>query len=147
MDIGNRLKIFYESEGLTGRKFALIVEKTPQMINSYVNGKGLPDCKTLIAIKDKFPNLNLDWLISGNGEMLIVHVQLFEQEKFESEQKQLEQEQIIEKLTLQVQQLEKQMKLLTKKIFGHSTPVSVNPTNLSSNLGKTNHQNWRLASA
>ena len=40
-------------------------------IFKYINGKAEPGLQVLIKIKTVFPEVNLNWLIAGNGEMYV----------------------------------------------------------------------------
>lgn len=70
MNFGFRLKAFYKSLNLSNQEFAKILKKRPAHISSYVNERGYPDFNTLILIKENFPELSMDWLLTGEGEML-----------------------------------------------------------------------------
>lgn len=40
-------------------------------ISKLVRGIGSPSYETLSKIKETYPELNMDWLISGEGEMIL----------------------------------------------------------------------------
>lgn len=67
MNVKNRIKDFIKTENLTIIEF----EKSLNVANGYVNSisksMGIDKMATII---EKYPNLNMDWLITGNGEML-----------------------------------------------------------------------------
>jgi transcriptional regulator with XRE-family HTH domain len=67
MDITERLKEFIVSKGLSTRQF----EKTAGLSNGTVSK--ITDSvreSTLVRISKSFPDLNTDWLMTGEGEML-----------------------------------------------------------------------------
>lgn len=62
-----RLRVFIKSQHLTIKEF----ENRCGLSNGYVNGiQRTIGADKLEAIVRLFPNLNKDWLLSGNGEML-----------------------------------------------------------------------------
>ncbi|MFX1668501.1 hypothetical protein JZ968_10090 [Riemerella anatipestifer] len=67
MSVKNRLKTFIKSQGTTISSF----EKGINVSNGYVNSisKGIGG-EVLLNILEKSPELNIDWLLTGKGEML-----------------------------------------------------------------------------
>lgn len=67
MKVKERLKKFIKSQGLTISSF----EKSINVSNGYVNSisKGIGG-EILLTILEKSPNLNMNWLLTGEGEML-----------------------------------------------------------------------------
>ena len=67
MDIKNRIKQFCKYSGISNSEF----ERKCGLSNGYINSisKGIGTEK-LQAILDCFSNLNRDWLLYGEGEML-----------------------------------------------------------------------------
>jgi len=67
MAVRDRIKEFIKSENITISDF----EKQMNVANGYVNSisKGIGTDKIEIIL-EKYPNLNLEWLITGNGKML-----------------------------------------------------------------------------
>lgn len=68
MSVKIRLKEVIKHHGLTVKSF----EKSIDVSNGYVNSitKNIGFDKLILLI-DKFPNLNIKWLISGKGEMFL----------------------------------------------------------------------------
>ncbi|MCF2875404.1 MULTISPECIES: hypothetical protein [unclassified Tenacibaculum] len=68
MSLKNRLKVLIKHHKLSIKSF----EKSIDVSNGYVNSitKSIGFDK-MILLLDKFPNLNITWLISGKGEMLL----------------------------------------------------------------------------
>lgn len=66
---GLRLKKYYTEKGLKGKDFAESINKTGSMLSQYVNETTNPDLKTISKIKDVYEDLNLNWLVSGKGQM------------------------------------------------------------------------------
>lgn len=67
MSVKKRLKEFIRSQGFTISSF----EKDINVSNGYVNSisKGIGG-EILLSILEKSPNLNINWLLTGEGEML-----------------------------------------------------------------------------
>jgi transcriptional regulator with XRE-family HTH domain len=72
-NINNRLKFFITTHfGGSVRQFALSLDKVdPGVLSNIVGGRlNKPSSDLLVKLKKKYPELNLDWLISGEGEMI-----------------------------------------------------------------------------
>lgn len=67
MSVKNRLKEFIKNQKLTISAF----EKSINVSNGYVNSisKGIGG-EVLMSILEKSPNLNINWLLTGIGDML-----------------------------------------------------------------------------
>lgn len=68
-DIINRLKIFFDTTGLTLPHIAIKVGLTQRMLTNIFNGQGKLDITILLSITTGFPHLNMNWILSGDGEM------------------------------------------------------------------------------
>ena len=66
MDIKDRLLYFLKLQGIKRVDFS---QKTG-LSNSFLDKKGGISSVNLEAISESFPILNLDWLVTGKGEML-----------------------------------------------------------------------------
>ncbi len=68
--INERLQSLIDAEGLTVNGFAteLGYERSDKIYN-IVKGKTKPSYEILQEITNKFVSVNIEWLISGNGEM------------------------------------------------------------------------------
>ncbi len=66
----SRLTQFANAVSTTKAEFAGMIEMSPQMLHKYINGERLP----LPQILNKIHRLgcNLNWLLNGEGEMMIV---------------------------------------------------------------------------
>ena len=74
--IGKELKELLLEENIKIVDFAKIIGINQKTLSNYSNNVSDPDVKTLRVIKQNYyektgKNINLDWLISGQGEMLI----------------------------------------------------------------------------
>ena len=52
-------------------ELAKICNFTHSSARNYMNGKSEPSFENLLAIKKNFENINLNWLVSGEGSMLL----------------------------------------------------------------------------
>lgn len=68
--IGIRFKELISFLGKTNNSFAISIGKTSTTINNIVEGKSEPGYKLLEAIFKVYPQINPDWLINGNGEII-----------------------------------------------------------------------------
>ncbi len=66
-EIGDRLSEYLHAEGLTATALEKKGGFTPRSIYNVAIQKRFPGAETLIALKDYDPNLNLNWLIYGQG--------------------------------------------------------------------------------
>lgn len=67
MSVKNKLKKFLEHEGLSMLAFEKKIGSANGYVNSISRSIGIDKLKT---ISEKFPNLNLEWLLVDRGEML-----------------------------------------------------------------------------
>lgn len=83
MTISDRIRHFADNQGITVKCF----ENAAGLSNGYVNGirKGIGSEK-LADILRAFPELNRNWLLFGEGEMLTTDSPVVEQTKQESEE-------------------------------------------------------------
>ena len=65
-----RLAQFIQSMGLSVRAFELSIAASDGMIRRAINNKSDIQSKWITLIADNYPQLSLDWLITGRGSML-----------------------------------------------------------------------------
>jgi len=70
--ISSRLKQLRENLGMNKNQFANFLDISNAYITQYENNVSEPANKFYHRLKGKIPNLNLDWLITGGGEMYSV---------------------------------------------------------------------------
>lgn len=69
---GKRLNYFRTKVAhLTQDEFAEKIGAVQQYITQYEKGKTTPNAERILAIQRAFPQLNIDWLMKGAGEMLL----------------------------------------------------------------------------
>jgi hypothetical protein len=65
-----RLNEFIKQQGISVRAFEQKISASDGMIRRAINNNTDIHCKWIANIADNYPQLNLEWLITGNGEML-----------------------------------------------------------------------------
>lgn len=70
-DIKNRLETFLNSKDLSQAEFSRITGYHPKNISGFLTGTvKLPKIDLVVALATHFPELNLRWLLLGEGEMI-----------------------------------------------------------------------------
>lgn len=67
MNVKERLKSYIESSKMSVKAFELSIDVSNGYINSISKSIGIDKLQLIL---EKYPNLNLEWLITGKGEML-----------------------------------------------------------------------------
>lgn len=70
MNLNERISKIIEYSELTSSEFADAVDVQRSSISHITSGRNKPSLDFLIKVKEKFPELEWDWLIKGEGEML-----------------------------------------------------------------------------
>lgn len=106
MNVKSRLKKFVESQKITVTDF----EKSIGVSNGYVNSisKNIGIDKICMLLEN-YPNVNLEWLFTGNGEMFKNGIVEMPEVKFVDTNFLLDR---IEKLAVRNNELEKELELL-----------------------------------
>lgn len=73
--VKERLLKFMELEKVSAARFAEILDVQPSAISHILSGRNKPSFDLIEKIITKFPRLNVDWLITGKGNMYKVAVQ------------------------------------------------------------------------
>ena len=66
-DVRCRLKMFLKHKGMSQKDFASQIGVSTGYVNAISKGIGQ---EKIYIIKEKYPELNIDWLMTGEGEML-----------------------------------------------------------------------------
>ncbi len=69
--MNERLRQFIEYLGLTTRQFEQKISASDGQIAKLLRQNTTIQSNTIAKIKESFPKLSLDWLVSGRGEMLL----------------------------------------------------------------------------
>ena len=68
--MNDRLKKFLDYEGISVRQFEAAIGSSDGKIAKFIATNSSLKSDTLNAIMEKFPHLSIEWLITGQGEML-----------------------------------------------------------------------------
>lgn len=69
--IGQRLKELLLRYNMTNRDFSELVTVKEKQVSNWINGVSDIKPKGFFEIKEVFPDLNLHWLLTGEGEMFL----------------------------------------------------------------------------
>lgn len=73
--VSERLQKFMENEKVTAAKLADILEVQPSAISHILSGRNKPSFDLILKLTSKFPRFNIEWLITGKGNMYKVAIQ------------------------------------------------------------------------
>ena len=73
MDIKDRLRIIMEDKHMTQQVFADFLQQSPATLSSIFNGRTRPTLNIIDSIKTKIPDISIEWLLYGTGDMYISH--------------------------------------------------------------------------
>lgn len=65
----DRLNEIIEKKGLTATKFAALIDANPSAISHLLKGRNKPGYDLLVNIARAFPDISMDWLLTGKGSM------------------------------------------------------------------------------
>lgn len=68
-----RLKQIIEQKGLTAERFASLIGVNASTISHILNGRNKPGFDIIYNITKTFPDINIGWLITGEGSMNAVN--------------------------------------------------------------------------
>ena len=71
LNMNKRFKLWLDSEKLNANSLSKLVDLNRSSISHIVNGRNKPSIGMLEKILSIYPNLNLNWLITGFGTMHI----------------------------------------------------------------------------
>jgi transcriptional regulator with XRE-family HTH domain len=67
----DRIRQIMESQHMTQQVFADYIQQSPATLSSIFNGRTRPTLNIVEAIKKKIPNISIDWLMFGSGDMYL----------------------------------------------------------------------------
>lgn len=67
----DRIRELMISQHMNQQSFAEALDISPASLSSIFNDRTKPTLNHIDAIKNKFPNINLDWLLYGTGPMFL----------------------------------------------------------------------------
>lgn len=65
----DRIAQIMKSEKMTQQDFAAALDISPSTLSSIFNERTQPSLTIVYKILERFPNINIDWLLNGRGEM------------------------------------------------------------------------------
>jgi transcriptional regulator with XRE-family HTH domain len=67
----DRIKIFREYKSLKQVEFAKMIQVSRSTLSEIENGKNKnPSSSVIVNIRDAFNDINIEWLLTGKGEMI-----------------------------------------------------------------------------
>ena len=73
METKDRIKLIMEDQHMTQQVFADFLEQSPATLSSIFNGRTRPTLNIVDAIRMKIPDINIEWLLYGTGDMYVTH--------------------------------------------------------------------------
>ena len=68
-EMKDRIRKIMESQHMTQQEFANFIGTNPATLSGIFNDRTHPSLSIVEMIKKKFPSLNTDWLVFGDGDM------------------------------------------------------------------------------
>ena len=73
METKDRIRLIMEDKNMTQQVFADFLQQSPATLSSIFNGRTRPTLNIIDSIKTKIPDISIEWLLYGTGEMYISH--------------------------------------------------------------------------
>ena len=73
MDTKDRIRMIMEDQHMNQQVFSDFLQQAPATLSSIFNGRTRPTLNIVDAIKTKIPNISIEWLLYGIGEMYVSH--------------------------------------------------------------------------
>ncbi len=73
METKDRIKKIMEDQHMTQQVFADFLQQSPATLSSIFNGRTRPTLNIVDSIKAKFPDISIEWLLYGEGDMHVSH--------------------------------------------------------------------------
>ena len=67
----DRIRQIMESQKMTQQEFSDYIGLAPATLSSIFNGRTRPTLNVVEALKKKIPNISIDWLMFGSGDMFL----------------------------------------------------------------------------
>lgn len=67
----DRIRLLMENQQLTQQRFAEMLNISPASLSSIFGERTKPTLNHVDAIRKSFPNINLNWLLYGTGDMFV----------------------------------------------------------------------------
>lgn len=85
MSLNERIAKVIEYSNFSSSEFADEIDVQRSSISHITSGRNKPSLEFIIKIKSRFPEIHWDWLITGEGEMIIAERNKISHQDFESE--------------------------------------------------------------
>lgn len=85
METKDRIRIIMEDQHMTQQVFADFLQQSPATLSSIFNGRTRPTLNIIDSIKTKIPDISIEWLLYGTGEMYISHPEASKHELLEGQ--------------------------------------------------------------
>ena len=73
METKDRIRLIMEDQHMTQQVFADFLQQSPATLSSIFNGRTRPTLNIIDSIKTKIPDISIEWLLYGVGEMYLSH--------------------------------------------------------------------------
>lgn len=71
LTLGGRIKAFRKSKKLSGEELGAVIGVGRGQVSTIENDKSLPTLEGCIRLSNAYPDLDVNWLLTGKGEMLV----------------------------------------------------------------------------
>ncbi|HNT41675.1 MAG TPA: helix-turn-helix transcriptional regulator [Tenuifilaceae bacterium] len=75
MEMKDRIRLLLDAEKINSARFAEAIEVQRSAVSHILAGRNNPSFDIIQRIAQKFPKINLEWLITGKGSMYKIPVQ------------------------------------------------------------------------
>jgi len=117
MSIHQQVKLFIDTNRISRTEFALRIKTNTTTVGNIVNGKNNPSAEILRNIVMAYPNINANWLLTGEGPMFQSGVDSYFNEVKSLEIKLVATEGMVTLLTNQLKDKEKLISILEKQLL------------------------------
>lgn len=69
--LGSRVKAFRKAKKLSGEELGSVIGVGRGQVSSIENDKSMPTLEGCIKLSDAYPELDINWMLTGKGEMFI----------------------------------------------------------------------------
>lgn len=83
-NFGDRLDFMRKTKGMKHKELAEALNLAGSSVNHLVSNKSKPSYEVILKIKDTFPDYELEWILTGKGEMRLNSQNLLHNEREET---------------------------------------------------------------
>lgn len=80
----DRIELIRQHEGMSSADFAEAIGVARATVTHILQGRNKPSLDVMLGIHKRFPDVNLDWLLTGKGEMFGKEVKNYQPDLFSS---------------------------------------------------------------